>query len=129
MFKTMAILGVLALTAGCASVMNEGSQAIAVNAVCKGMSMPAQCVAENAKGQWTFVAPKQIVVLRDRSPIKLTCKPAFMAPQTVLVRPGVDAVMAGNVLLGGLVGGAVDLATARGWQYPSQVDVEYPSCN
>jgi hypothetical protein len=59
----------------------------------------------------------------------VTCKSAFVDKHTTSVRSGVQVAMAGNVLLGGLVGGAVDVATARGLQYPSKVDVVYPSCH
>lgn len=129
MFRIIATLVVLFVTAGCASVLNEDKQTVSVRAVCFGMSMPAQCVAENARGRWTFNAPKQIEVSKDLFDLRVTCKSAFVDKHTVSVRSGVQVAMAGNVLLGGLVGGAVDVATARGLLYPSKVDVVYPSCN
>jgi uncharacterized protein YceK len=129
MLKIMVTLGLLLLTAGCASVLNEDKQTVSVRAVCYGMSMPAQCVAENSRGRWTFNAPKQIEVSKDMFDLKVTCKSAFVDKHTTSVRSGVQVAMAGNVLLGGLVGGAVDVATARGLQYPARVDVVYPSCN
>lgn len=129
MLKIMATLGVLLLTAGCASVLNEDKQTVSVRAICYGMSMPARCVAENSRGRWTFNAPKQIEVSKDLFDLKVTCKSTFVDKHTTSVRSGVQVAMAGNVLLGGLVGGAVDVATARGLQYPAKVDVVYPSCN
>ncbi len=129
MLRIIATLGVLLLTAGCASVLNEDKQVVSVRAVCYGMSMPAQCVAENSRGRWTFNAPKQIEVSKDMFDLRVTCKSLFADKHTTSVRAGVQVAMAGNVLLGGLVGGAVDVATARGLQYPPKVDVVYPSCN
>lgn len=129
MFKIVCSLVSVFVVAGCASVLNEDKQTVSVRAICYGMSMPAQCVAENSRGRWTFNAPKQIEVSKDLFDLKVTCKSTFVDKHSTSVRSGVQVAMAGNVLLGGLVGGAVDVATARGLQYPSKVDVVYPSCN
>lgn len=129
MFRIIATLGFTLLAAGCASVLNEDKQSVSVRAVCYGMSMPAQCVAENSRGRWTFNAPRQIQVSKDMFDLKVTCKSTFLEKHTVLAHSGVQVAMAGNALLGGLVGGAVDVATARGLQYPDRIDVVYPSCN
>ena len=129
MLKLIATLGFILALTGCASVLNEDKQTVTVRAVCYGMSMPAQCVAENARGRWHFNAPRQIEVSRDWHDLKVTCRSPFAGQHSTSVRTGVQMAMAGNVLLGGLVGGAVDVATARGLQYPSKIDVVYPSCN
>lgn len=129
MLRTIATLGLLLLTAGCASVLHEDKQTISVRAVCYGMSMPAQCVAENSRGRWVFSAPRIITVKKDMFDLKVSCKSTFMDRHTTSVGASVQVAMAGNVLLGGLVGGAVDVATGRGLLYPSQIDVVYPSCN
>ena len=129
MFKITATLVVLLLTTGCASVLNENKQVVSVRAVCNNVSVPAHCVAENSRGRWAFNAPKQIEVNKDIFALRVTCKSAYVDKHSVSVRPSVQMAMAGNVLLGGLVGGAVDMATARGVKYPAQIDVLYPSCN
>lgn len=129
MFKMIVFASVTLLMTGCASVLNENKQVVSVRAVCNGASVPAHCVAENTRGSWAFNAPKQIAVNRDLFALRVTCKSAYVDKHTVSVRPSMQVAMAGNVLLGGLVGGAVDVATARGLQYPANVDVAYPSCN
>jgi len=128
MFKRVVSLGSLLWLAGCASVLNESQQPIDVVASCNGMSMPAQCVAENAMGRWRFTAPAQIMVTRDRSALRVSCNLPFLGAQSAIARPGLQGAMAGNLLLGGLVGGAVDVATARGFQYPDEINLVYPSC-
>jgi hypothetical protein len=129
MIKLMSALALLLLTTGCASVFHDSKQVVSVRAICYGKSMPSHCVAENSRGRWAFNAPKQIEVSKDMFGLRVTCKSAFVDKHTVSVRPSVQVAMAGNVLLGGFVGGAVDVATARGFQYPAQIDVVYPSCN
>ena len=128
MLRITVAIGIALFLIGCASVLNEDKQTVSVRAVCYGMSMPAQCVAENSRGRWTFNAPKQIQVSKDMFDLKVTCKSAFLDKHAVSAHSGVQVAMAGNVLLGGLVGSAVDVATARGLQYPAQIDVVYPSC-
>lgn len=129
MFKLITLFALIFLTSGCASVLNEDKQTVSVRAICYGLSMPAQCVAENSRGRWKFNAPKQIQVSKDMFDLKVTCKSAFLDRHSVTAHSGVQMAMAGNVLLGGLVGSAVDVATARGLQYPDRIDVTYPACN
>jgi hypothetical protein len=129
MVKMIVFGSVSLLLTGCASVLNQDKQVVAVRAVCNGASVPAHCVAENSRGRWAFNAPRQIAVTRDLFALRVTCQSAYVEKHTVSVRPHVQMAMAGNALLGGLVGGAVDVATGRGLQYPANVDVAYPSCN
>jgi hypothetical protein len=129
MLKIMVSLGLLFLTAGCASFVNEGKQTLSVQAVCYGKSMPAQCVAENGRGRTRFFAPGQVTVQRDLSALRVTCKSVFVDAHTLRVWPTVQQAMAGNVLLGGAVGAGVDVATARGLQYPHTLQLVFPSCH
>jgi len=60
--------------------------------------------------------------------LRVTCRSVLLEPYTVLVPASLQGAMAGNALLGGLVGAAVDLGSRRGFTYPAQVDVIYPAC-
>ena len=128
MFKMIVFASVAVLMTGCASVLNQDKQAIYVQTGCQGMSIPAQCVAENARGRWRFMTPAQVVVNRDMSTLRVTCHSPFVGSHTVQARAGLQSSMAGNLLVGGLVGAAVDVASARGLQYASQIDLVFPSC-
>lgn len=129
MFKIVVSTIVLLLTTGCASFIGEGKQTVSVQAVCYGRSMPSQCVAENGRGRTRFFAPGQVQVHRDFTALKVTCKSVFVDSHTLRVWPTVQQSMAGNVLLGGVVGAGVDVVTARGLQYPEALQVVFPSCN
>jgi len=129
MFKIVVSTIVLLLTTGCASFIGEGKQTVSVQAVCYGRSMPAQCVAENGRGRTRFFAPGPVTVQRDFTALRVTCKSVFVDSHTLRVWPTVQQAMAGNVLLGGVVGAGVDVATARGLQYPQELQVVFPSCN
>ncbi len=117
------------ILSGCASVLEDSRQVVSVRAVCGAQSMPAVCVAENSRGRWSFTAPRDIVVSKDLYALRVTCRSVLVEPHTVQVPAVVQGAVAGNVLLGGLVGAAIDLGSGRGLAYPSQVDVSYPSCH
>ncbi len=120
--------GMLVLLTGCASVINDSKQAIHVQTLCSGASVQSTCEAENAKGRQTFVTPRVILVERDIQGLRISCKDARFRPHVVWVPAGPDVAMAGNVLLGGLVGASVDVASGRGMAYPSQININTPSC-
>lgn len=117
------------VVSGCASVLHDDKQTVSVRALCHEKSVPAVCVAENSRGSWTFQAPKDIVVTKDKYALKVTCRSVLVGQHTVHAPASLQGAMAGNVLLGGLVGAAFDVGSGRGLSYPASVDVSYPSCN
>lgn len=119
---------VLVLVTGCASVLNDDRQVVSVRAMCQTRSLPATCVAENSRGRWTFQAPRDIVVPKDMYALRVTCKSVLVDQHTVQVPASMQGAMAGNVLLGGLIGAAIDVGSGRGLSYPASVDVNYPAC-
>ena len=121
-------LGAFVLVSGCASVLNDDKQVVSVRAMCKGQSVPATCVAENSRGRWAFQAPRDIVVPKDMYALRVTCKSVLVDQHTVHAPASVQGAMAGNVVLGGLIGAAFDVGSGRGLSYPSSVDVNYPAC-
>ena len=129
MLKRVGLLGVMLTLSGCASLLSDDKQAVVVHALCGGKSVPAVCVAENSRGRWKFNAPDEIVVAKDMYALRVTCRSVLVEQHTVQAPAAVQGVVAGNVLLGGLVGAALDVGSARGLAYPARVDVRYPSCN
>lgn len=128
LFLRLLPAGLLVLLSGCASVLNDSKQAIHVQTLCGGASVQSTCEAENAKGRQSFVTPRMIWVERDTHGLRISCKDARFRPHVTWVPAGPDVVMAGNVLLGGLVGASVDVASGRGMGYPSQININTPSC-
>lgn len=124
----LSLAGLTLWLTGCASVINDTKQAIHVQTLCSGASVQSTCEAENAKGRQTFVTPRVILVERDIQGLRISCKDARFRPHVVWVPAGPDVAMAGNVLLGGLVGASVDVASGRGMAYPSQININTPSC-
>lgn len=123
------IFSFVLLLGGCASVFHDDRQVISVRAMCMDRSVPAACVAENSKGSWKFQAPNDVVVAKDLYALRVTCRSVLVGQHTVHAPATLQGAMAGNVLLGGVVGAAVDASTGRGLLYPERVDVSYPACN
>ena len=127
--KIVTALGFIFSIAGCASVFNEDRQTVSVRAMCGQRSMPATCVAENSRGRWAFRAPNDILVTKDMYALRVTCKSLLVEQHTVQAPAVLQNAVAGNLLAGGVVGAAIDVGTGRGFAYPSNIDVAYPSCN
>ena len=96
--------------------------------MCTGKAVQAYCRAENSKGSWTFNAPGTVVVAGDNRGLEITCKTQFSQPLTVTAPALPSWEMAGNLLTGGLIGGAIDLYNNKGLRYPENIDISQSLC-
>jgi len=122
----LALVGVLS---GCATLLDEDTQEISVSLQCKERMVRAQCVAENSKGRWSFKAPGLVQVNNDYGDLNITCKVQYMPQFTVSVSALPTWNLAGNLLLGGIIGAAYDLHNNTGLKYPETVNITSPTCN
>ena len=118
----------VAFLSGCASLLNEDTQDIHVRVMCSGKAVVAFCRAENSKGSWTFNSPGQVNVAGDNRGLAITCKTQFSQPQTVTAPALPSWEMAGNLLVGGIIGGVVDLYNNKGLRYPENIDITHSLC-
>jgi hypothetical protein len=123
----MSAVGVLLLS-GCASFLHSDEQQIQVSVMCKERVVPAACVAENAKGVWHFHAPSTIEVRKDVTSLQIACKSPFFPEFSATVPSRLNLSMAGNLLVGGLVGAGVDVYRGTGFAYSPDVRIATPSC-
>ena len=122
----LALVGVLS---GCATLLDEDTQEISVSLQCKERMVRAQCAAENSKGRWLFRAPGLVQVSNDYGDLNITCKVQYMPEFTVSVPALPTWNLAGNILLGGIIGAAYDLHNNTGLKYPETVNITSPTCN
>jgi hypothetical protein len=122
------LIAALLLLSGCASVINGSKQSVHVRTFCGANQVPSACVAENPRGQQSFVTPAQILVDRDLRGLRINCRDARHQNSAVWVQAVPDIALVGNVLLGGLVGASVDVANGRGVAFPSQINIQSPHC-
>lgn len=123
----MSVWGLLLLS-GCASVLHSDVQQVQVTLLCKERVVPAACVAQNAKGNWLFQAPATIEVQKDLTPLNIACSSLYFPEVTAAVPSQLNLSMAGNLLVGGLVGVGVDVYRGAGFAYNPEVRIGYPTC-
>jgi len=119
----LAFLALANVLSGCATFLDKDTQEISVSLQCKERMVRAQCVAENSKGSWSFKAPGLVQVNNDFGDLNITCKVQYMPQFTVSVSPMPTWNMAGNILLGGIIGAAYDLHNNTGLKYPENVSI------
>lgn len=123
----MSVVGLLLLS-GCASVLHGDTQHVHVSVLCKDRVVPAACAAQNAKGVWHFQTPASVEVHKDISALQIACKAKFFPEITASVPSQLNLSMAGNLLVGGLVGAGVDIYRGTGFAYSPEVRIAYPAC-
>ena len=125
----LALLALVGVLSGCATLLDEDTQEISVSLQCKERMVRAQCSAENSKGRWLFRAPGLVQVNNDYGDLNITCKVQYMPQFTVSVSAMPTWNMAGNILMGGIIGAAYDLHNNTGLKYPETVNITSPTCN
>jgi hypothetical protein len=124
---SMSVVGLMMLS-GCASFLHGDMQQVQVTVLCKDRVVPAACVAQNAKGVWHFLTPASIEVHKDVTSLQIACKAQFFPEITATVPSQLNLSMAGNLLVGGLVGAGVDIYRGAGFAYNPDVRITYPVC-
>jgi hypothetical protein len=113
---------------GCATLLDDDNQEITVNLMCNDKPIRGQCIAENSRGKWVFRAPSAVQVKNEFGDLDITCKPAYLPQFTVSVPAIPSWNLAGNLLIGGVIGAAYDVHKNTGLKYPETVNISSPTC-
>ena len=97
------IVGLVALSTGCASIVTGGKQPITVNS-----NVPGAAVAVN--GQQVGVTPFVGEVKRDSTAHLTVSKPGYN-PQSIVLTTTLEPWFWGNIILGGFFGSSTDAGT------------------
>ena len=123
------LLAAATALAGCASITGSTSQSVQVTPVCEGAIRTASCELSNDKGRWQVAAPGSVTVQKSLAELAVTCRVGASAGTASFVSKSNNNV-AGNILLGGVVGLAVDSASGAGFNYPDELPVVLrPPCD
>ena len=93
-----------------------------VTPVCEGRITPARCELSNDKGRWEVDAPGSVTVRKSLADLAVICRRGAAAGSASFVSKSNNNI-AGNILLGGLIGAAVDSASGAGFNYPQELPV------
>jgi uncharacterized protein YceK len=121
MKKIISAISSLALLSGCASILSGTEQEI--NLVTPQYE-DAKCRISNDQGEWLVDStPTTIKVKRSKQQLLATCEKDDLIGETAVLSTFNNRVI-GNVLLGGLIGLAVDYGTDAAYEYPDVVSVD-----
>lgn len=116
----VATISLFALCTGCASITQGTTQSIAVDT---NPSRPAECKATNEKGSWLVKTPGALTVNKSGGPLSITCECQDGWAGVQSVQSTTNGAVFGNLLVGGLIGTAVDMSSGAAYQYPATVVV------
>ena len=105
----------------CATITTGASQSLSVDTV---PERGAQCTLTNDKGTWSLPeTPGSVTVTRAYSALNVKCKKEGGGEGATTVQSSTKGVAYGNILLGGIIGGAVDMSSGAAYDYPASIIV------
>ena len=123
------LFAILMFLGGCATVMEGSDQAVNVNTTGCEEQGTVVCTLSNKEGSSVITAPATANVEKTKGALTVSCKSKNGKAQgTQVVDSKYEAMNAGNLLAGGIIGIGVDAATGAMWKYPSTVVVQM-SCS
>ncbi len=123
MHRILALLGLL-LTTACATVTQGTTATIAVSS-----EPPGAICTISREGQPIAVVnptPGTVTISRSTRDLSTRCERAGHLPGIVATPAGFQAMTVGNLLLGGIIGVAVDAASGAMGTYPGAITVTLP---
>jgi hypothetical protein len=121
----MRILPALALVLvlpGCATIMEGTSQSVAVSTNPAG----AACGVDREGGHLGAIlsTPGSVRVDKSKDDLTVSCSKTGYQTASVSESPKFVGTTFGNIVIGGLVGAAVDAATGANYEYPTEVHLD-----
>ena len=121
--RTLVLVALLPLAA-CASIVDGVNQTLSVQTADQGNSISGfQCTLKNNKGTWFTTTPGTVGVHRAYDALNVKCLKDGYNPAIVTVKSSTKGIAFGNILLGGIIGGAVDMTDGAAYDYPSLITV------
>lgn len=104
--RVLGVAGALSLLVGCATITKGTTQAVTVNT--PGVA-GAQCtLTSNAVGSKVVQTPATIVLEKGQDGVSVNCKKECYTDGVGVIQSNVEAMAAGNIIAGGVIGLGVD---------------------
>lgn len=118
--STLLVLTSIVTLSGCATIVSGESQQIALRTT---PVSNASCTARNALGQYNLPAtPGVVTVQRSSSELIVACEKEGYTGKTTS-NADIEAMLFGNILVGGIPGLIIDAATGSFHSYDNEIDV------
>lgn len=113
-------LATISLTS-CASLTTGTNQNVSVKT---GNIQGALCSLQNNKGKWYVNGtPGSVVINRSYNDLSVDCTKSGYPAGHQLVKSHTKGMAFGNVIIGGVVGAGVDIASGAAYDYPNEINV------
>lgn len=125
----MVRLTALAVTAfvlpGCATIVSGTTQSVTVTTKTPaGLAADAGCKLVNDKGTWSLPStPGSVVIHKSSVALSVTCDKPGLPTGSAQFASHAGVASAGNLLVGGLVGIAIDANNGAAFNYPDTVSI------
>lgn len=128
MLRTVACLAGALLLAACATITKGTTQIVAIDTP----GVPgATCTIQTQSGPETVVTPGSVTLSKGSSALPIQCAKECYVNGASIIPSGTEAMTAGNVIFGGVIGLGVDAASGAMNKYPDVVTVAMtpdPAC-
>lgn len=117
----------LSLLTGCASVTHGTTQAVKIETLTMSGELVdgAECTVANDKSEAVMRSGQSVPVRRSGGNLSIECTHPGQPPASGQATSRVNGGMVGNILIGGLVGVAIDSGTGAGFNYPSWMQLVF----
>lgn len=119
-YKNLMLLILLPISSlyGCASIVSGQDQVVSVSTP----NCPdAKCTLVNDDGKYYVNTPGTVTVNREYDELTVDCEKDGYDPVMMKVSSSTKGMAFGNILLGGVIGAGVDMATGAAYDYPSEI--------
>jgi hypothetical protein len=126
--RSLVSLVVLGATSGCATLFGGLTQTVTVETREEGaILLGSTCSLKNAKGTWVVRTPSSVEINRSFSDLDIVCTHEGHQPASFVVKSATGPLMLGNVIMiGGIIGAAIDVDTGAAFDYPLFITVDFP---
>jgi uncharacterized protein YceK len=116
--KIVLCLGVALCVGGCATIVKGTTQVVSIDT--PGAPGAKCTLASSAVGTMQIVTPATVTLAKGSESIQVRCSKECYSDGTGLIGSNVEAMAAGNVIAGGVIGLGVDAATGAMNKYTEQ---------
>lgn len=109
----------------CATMSGDLYQPISVLAVCGGSNKPveANCTLKNGQNNISVTSPGVARVKKSYEDIHIACALEGNERTDIIKESRAQGGIAGNIVIGGILGAAVDLGSGAAFRYPKTATV------
>lgn len=111
----------------CASIVGGRYQKVEVDARASGESVRADCTLSNGTGEVRVLTPGTAVIHRSSHDLSVVCQKDGKQIAQQSYDASIRGMVWGNLIIGGLIGIAIDFSDGASHHYPDKLTVVLPS--